>query len=347
MGLIAAGIVTLFLLLALPWLLDSMSSQFSEEARLSLHKLGFGFAPLAGMAFLAALFSALLLAEERHANTLCEAIFPVTLLVLVLLWPAQDVSVNPLLWGTVLGVFLQVAGLYLLLRNSKIFNKPLFSFDSPGWLRFKQDVGIVFLGQFVMSFGEPVSSLIAAELGPGNVAGLGYANRVLALFLTLGATTISRAILPVLSKSQGGEKHQIKLGIQWSAIMFLGGIACTIIAWAVTPQLVKIMLERGAFTAENTTTVADAIRLGVLQFPFYFSGIVLAQLFMSLRSYKIILLSSCLALFMKVVFSLLLAPRFEFGGIILASVPMYAATNLLFVVILWNMNSQRINEADS
>ena len=114
------------------------------------------------------------------------------------------------------------------------------------------------------------------------------------------------------------------------------------LAWLIAPQLVKILLERGAFNTDNTATVAAAIRLGVLQFPFFFSGIVLVQLFISQRLYKPILLSSILAIFVKVSFSLMLVPYFDFGGIILANVPMYAATNILFATILWQSHHSNI-----
>ena len=338
MGLVVSGLVTLLLLVVLPLITDFMSDQFSPEARNALHKLAVGFSPIAGLGFLAALFSSMLLAEERHSNTLLETIPSLTLIIFILLWPASK-SINPLLWGTILGVVLQALGLLILLLNARLFkHRPVFSFQSPGWQRFRQDIGIVLLGQFVMSFVEPVSAVIAADLGPGNVAGLGYSNRVLALFLTLGATAIARAILPVLSKSQNN--NQIRLGIQWSIIMFACGTVAAIIAWQITPQLVKLLLERGAFTEENTTEVSKAIRFGVLQFPFYFSGIVLAQLFISLRLYVPILISAVLAVTMKVIFSLLLAPKYMFAGIVLANIPMYAATNLLFFATIWYLHKK-------
>lgn len=337
LGFIVAGAITLFLLSTLPWLLDAMTGQFSADIQLSLNALALGFAPLAGMAFLAAMFSAMLLAEEKHANTLFEVFPSLALVALVLIWPIGN-SIDPLLWGSLLGAALQAGGLYLLLVRSGMFKIPEFSFRSSGWARVKQDIGIVLFGQFIMSFVEPISSVIAADLGPGNVAGLGYSNRLLALFLTLGATTVSRAILPVLSKTQKDPVNQIKLGIQWSALMFFAGIILATIAWIFTPQLVHLMLERGAFTANDTAKVSEAIRFGVLQFPFFFSGIVLAQLFFSLRLYRIILASAVLAISVKVLCSLLLAPVYNFAGIIMASVPMYAATNLLFITALWRSN---------
>ncbi|MBX2886418.1 MAG: polysaccharide biosynthesis C-terminal domain-containing protein, partial [Granulosicoccus sp.] len=77
-----------------------------------------------------------------------------------------------------------------------------------------------------------------------------------------------------------------------------------------------------------------AVRFGVLQFPFFFAGIVLVQYFISLARFKLILLSSIVALAMKVIFSLLFSPIYSYSGIILASVPMYVSTNLLFLFFI-------------
>ena len=116
--------------------------------------------------------------------------------------------------------------------------------------------------------------------------------------------------------------------------MFVAGLAAAVIAWLITPQLVKILLERGAFTPDDSASVSAAVRFGVLQFPFYFAGIVLAQYFISIRKFNIILISAIIALSMKVVFSVLLSPVFSYSGIILASVPMYMSNNLLFIICL-------------
>ena len=182
-----------------------------------------------------------------------------------------------------------------------------------------------------MSFVDPISSLIAANLGSGNVASLGYTLAILALFLSLGATAVSRAILPVLSSSQNENQRSVTVAMQWSVLMFVAGIILAIAVWFLAPIIVKIIYERGAFTTDNTLAVTEGVRFGVFQFPFYFAGIVMAQLFASLGKYRLILGSGVLALIVKVVLSYFLADYFGFSGIILASAFMYFATSLYFV----------------
>lgn len=331
--LLFSGLTALILIWVFPPVLEALSPNWSIENRAQIQKLAIGFAPLASLGLMSACFSAMLLAEEHHINTLLEIIPSLILTGFVMLWPITQ-TIDPLVWGTLIGFTLQTLGLYFLLKSANISTTPRVSFSSPGWILFRQNLGIVLFAQFIISFVDPVGMYIASTLGTGNAAGLGYSTRILALFLTLGATTVSRAILPVLSNTERSKGNHSKLAFQWCLLLFFGGTLAAAIAWIVTPQLVRILLERGAFNAEDSASVSNAVRFGILQFPFYFSGIVLAQFFISLGKFNIILASAIIALAMKVMFSLILAPLYSYSGIILASVPMYFSTNLLFILCL-------------
>jgi len=331
--LILSGLTALILFWAFPYLLDALSSNWSLDNRAQVRKLALGFVPLASLALISATFSTMLLAEEHHTNTLLEIIPSLVLAGFVMLWPITQ-SIDPLVWGTAIGFMMQTLGLYFLLKSTKIPTKPYFSFSSPGWKVLKQSVGLVLFAQIILSFTDPAGMYIASTLGPGNASGLGYSTRILSLFLTLGAVAVGRAILPVLSNSDRDIRNHSRLALQWSLLLFLAGLIAAIITWFMSPQLVKVLLERGAFTAEDSASVSDAVRFGVLQFPFFFSGMVLAQFFISIGNFKIILLSAIIALAMKVVFSLLLSPIYSYSGIILASLPMYFSNNVLFVLCL-------------
>ena len=330
--LLASGFLTMSFIFLGPIVVDKFATDASDEARIWLRQFVIGLAPLAGFGFLVAQLSVLLLAAERHVNTLYTSVAPLVLMLAILLWPdSARTNPNSLIWGSILGVALQLLGLYFLLGNKASPMRASFNFDSPVWVRFKSGIGIMVLAQFVMSFVDPISSLIAANLGSGNVASLGYTLAILALFLSLGATAVSRAILPVLSSSQNENQRSVTVAMQWSVLMFVAGIILAIAVWFLAPIIVKIIYERGAFTTDNTLAVTEGVRFGVFQFPFYFAGIVMAQLFASLGKYRLILGSGVLALIVKVVLSYFLADYFGFSGIILASAFMYFATSLYFV----------------
>lgn len=337
LALITSGLITITLVYFLPKLLfdNSMSTNLGASAG----SIALTFAPIAALGILSALFSMMLLADERHANTMFDAVPSLTILAAVLLWPkTTGMAIDPLLWGSTLGFSLQAAGLFFLLKQSGSTFMPQLSFRSRGWRILKQNFGVVILGQFILSWIDPISFNIAENNGAGNVSGLNYSSKIVLLFLSLGAVAVSRAILPVLSNTERGNKQRFRLAIQWSTISFIGGVAAAIFLFIFATEIVRIVYERGAFSSDDTASIARGVQLGALQFPFYFSGVVLAQLFLSLGNYRLILLSTIVALVVKISFCLLLAPSMGFSGIMLASVPMYMATNIIFALKLAQMN---------
>jgi len=303
MTLISAGILTLFIMLVGPLLITMFAGNMSTASQTWLRQFVIGLAPMAGLGLIVAQLSVQLLAAERHANTLYNAIAPLTLTVVILLWPEGPATSYPLIIGSIVGLGLQVIGLYLLLSQKIGSIWAALSFNSTMWRRFRQGVGVMVIAQFVMSFVDPISSLIAAGLGPGNIASMGFTLAILSLFLSLGSTAVSRAILPVLSNTDKPRRRIISVAFQWSAVMLGSGLLLAVFVWFAAPWLVKLIYERGAFTAEDTRLVSDAVRLGVFQFPFYFSGIVLVQLFASFGLYRVILGSGIIALIVKVLTS--------------------------------------------
>ena len=142
---------------------------------------------------------------------------------------------------------------------------------------------------------------------------------------------MSRAILPVLSSIDGDDSLTTRIGLRWGYVLLIGGFIASMMVWYLSPYIVKYLLERGEFSSNDTAEVLKAVRFGLFQVPFYFSGVVLAQVFISLQKYKIILFSSFSALFLKVLFCFLLVPHFSYAGILLASLPVYLVNNMFFL----------------
>ena len=176
-----------------------------------------------------------------------------------------------------------------------------------------------------------IDHFTAASLGVGNVSKLGYSTRLLALFLGLGAISISRSILPVMSR-QSERSVKLELTIRWFFILFSIGCAMTLLTWALAPEMIKLVYQRGAFTANDTASVTSVFRMGIIQIPFYLSGIVLVQFFTSSQRYWILFSSSCVALFVKLTSVFILASYKGIEGIAFSTSLMYIGT---FSFLIW------------
>lgn len=332
--------------LALPPLLPLLAGDATPELHALMERSARQMAPLAGLSILGGLYASMLLAAERHANTLLEALPPIVVVTFLFAWQGP-VRAEPLVWGTVAGVAVQVAALYALLRRGHDAPAVSWSVASPAWTSFRQAVGVLALSQLALSLALPIDQMLAARLDEGSLATLGFANRVLALALGLGATAVGRAILPVLSDRALDVERRSAIATRWFAIMIALGLLMVGVGWVLAQPVVALLFERGAFEAADTVRVASVVRFGLLQMPFFFAGIVTVQLFASLRLYRFIVVSGLVAIGAKLLTGPLLTARYGVEGIVISTALTYAASAGYFLWHLRRGTASRLAQRDA
>jgi putative peptidoglycan lipid II flippase len=309
--------------LGLPVLLQSSMVGLPSATAVVASGMANSMALLAPLGVLVGLFSAWMLAAGRHANTLLESVPALAIFAALLL--VFDGGIAPLVWGTLAGYALHVGALVFLLAQRGEVERPRLTRRSPEWSPFWQGFGIMLAGQVLMTFTVLVDQFFAAHLGTGAIATLSYANRVIALILGVGAMAVSRATLPVFSKARAEGGTQIHgVAIHWVRLLFVLGLVAVAVAWWLAPLAVRLLFERGAFTADDTATVVDVLRYALSQLPFYFAGLVFVTFLSSRGAYGWLLWSGIIGLCVKLVGNTILIPVFGVGGIGLATALMYA-----------------------
>jgi peptidoglycan biosynthesis protein MviN/MurJ (putative lipid II flippase) len=90
-----------------------------------------------------------------------------------------------------------------------------------------------------------------------------------------------------------------------------------------------VLFERGAFTGQDTARVAEVLRYGLTQLPFYFAGIVLVSLLASQGRHRLIAAVASVNLVVKLLALVILTPLLGINGIALSTSLMYFFTLLL------------------
>jgi peptidoglycan biosynthesis protein MviN/MurJ (putative lipid II flippase) len=191
------------------------------------------------------------------------------------------------------------------------------------------------IGQALMNSVNIVDQFFAAHLGPGALSTLGYANRILALVLGLGATVISRASLPVLSRAH--VKDQVNIGRianQWGFFMLVLGLGVMLTGLWLAPTLVELIFERGEFTAQDTAQVAEVLRYALIQVPFYFASMIFVFALLSLRRHRVMVLIAGFNILTKIGLAFILVPIMGLNGLVLATAGVYLVGGTLALVIL-------------
>lgn len=241
-----------------------------REAALAMFP-AMGFVTAVGI--LAAWHACQLISLQRHANTFLEAMPALGILVMVLWIPAA--VVESLLWGTALGFALQLVLLMLVVKTAGLPLAPVARQSLPLDGQMWQRINVLLAAQVLLGFGGAVDQIILAHLPQGELAAFGYANRVMALVLTLSATVSGRALLPVLSGLDPQAGYAIAR--RWAWLLFwLGVLTAALITVGARP-VIALLFERGAFTAEHTELTASILRWMALQIPLYLVNTVWIQ----------------------------------------------------------------------
>jgi peptidoglycan biosynthesis protein MviN/MurJ (putative lipid II flippase) len=305
--LLLGGVLGLLACGGLRWLMQSPWSGLPATTSALAISMASFMAILTPLGFLISLFSAWMLASGRYANTLFES-FPALAIFLALLL-IQSGGTEPLVGGTLAGFALQLAFVILALKATKQFELPSFTLRSPHWQAFRRAIGVMIVGQALMSLTTVLDQFFAAHLQVGAVSSLSYANRILALIIGLGVTAVSRATLPVFAGAQVKDPIELmRLAARWTRILFGVGLVAIALGWALAPLAVQLLFERGAFGSSDTTAVASALRHGLLQLPPYFASIVLLSLLSARGQYLGLALAAVACLVLKIIGNLVLVP---------------------------------------
>ncbi len=216
-----------------------------------------------------------LMSRQRYANSLLEAMPALAIGVAVLTWP-MGAGVSPLLWGTLVGFAVQAILLLWVVRMAGAPAGPAWPPSHPIQRTMLGSAGWLLAGQFIMGAAGVVDQILLAHMPSGNLAAYGYANRLMALALTLSATVIGRAFLPVLA-GEANEAVRLALTRRWARRLISLGAAAALLLIATAQPIVALLLERGNFTPGETARVTHLLRLMALQLPFYLGGTVWVQ----------------------------------------------------------------------
>lgn len=265
-----AIILTVITACTLPLFLNRGVLGLSLQGQLAAQGLLPWMVGIVGLGIVAAWHACQLMSVQKHANTFLESMPALCILLSLLL--VEDAGIASLLWATLVGFALQfvftawaarAAGMPILpARPGKMmFNAPIFS--SASWL---------LAAQLVMSGSGVIDQLILAHLQSGSLAAYGYANRIIALTLSLSALVFGRAMLPVFSAADEAESY--RLARLWAGRAFWVGMSGAIVVCLFAYPTVALLYERGAFSADDTDNVAHLLVLLALQLPFYLTVIV-------------------------------------------------------------------------
>lgn len=161
--------------------------------------------------------------------------------------------------GMVLGALLQVGLQWYGLRQSRIQWR--HDWNHPTIHEIIRLYAPVAIGMGFSAIGTLIDRRYASEYGATVLPTMRYATTLIQFPLGLVSTAVSAAILPALSRLQTIEQHEdfrTTVGTALTVVIALI-VPASVVLWLVREPLTAIILQRNAFSADDTRAVATTI----------------------------------------------------------------------------------------
>jgi putative peptidoglycan lipid II flippase len=290
------------------------------------------------------LYGALQARKAFWPNALLPGLFPLAILACLWLMPAVDIRV--LLAGTVAGSVCEGLALLLLLRRA-------------GWLRLRNTAGAGLLkvvriaaplaaGMVFSNMSPVIEQLIAFRLGEGAVSLLNYGFKVPAALASLLVTAIGIVVLPHFAEliAQNAWRPCRTLYLRLAGIALAGGLAIASVGVVFSEAIIRLLFERGAFTASHTAEAAAVMRMYLLQLPFLLAAMVAIRLLAALGKTATMTTITAAQVLFASWFAYALSERLGVAGVALGTAAAASAGAVMFGWAAWTSLNHRIIEEE-
>lgn len=327
-------LIAAYLLVSLaPVYLPLLTGGFSPKKLELTYQLLWLMSPMILITGINTIWGAVLNAGERFALVALAPILTPTVTIILLL-TMKVWGVFNLATGMVLGQLLEMMVIGATLHRQGISLLPKWS----GFEDNLKQVAIQYLPSMMagllMTSSSVIDKSMAAMLPAGSISALGYADRIIMLPIVIATTALSTAVIPYFSQMVALNDWK---GLQRSLKSYLGLIFAVTIPFTgliilFSEQIVRLLLQRGSFNADNTHLVAQIQACFALEIPFYIGCILVVRLLSSMRNNTIIMWGSACNLIVNISLNYILMQWLGVVGIALSTsfVYLFSFVFLLF-----------------
>ena len=225
-----------------------------------------------------------------------------------------------LIFGVVLGFALRGIGCWLIAGKNGYRYTPDFHMGDA----VKEAILLalpIFIGGSVAQINTFVDRMLASNLQQGSVSALTYSNEIINAIVMLTVTILVTIIYPKLNQAfaQGDLTSVGTLTEKGINVLALLAIPLSMGAMVYAQPVIRLIYERGAFTAEDTTITASAFFCYAIGLTFLALNQLITKVFYSLHDTKTAVYCSVIAVVCNIVLNLILVRSLEHAGLALAT----------------------------
>ena len=316
-------------------LIGLLTAGFSPEKRALTIGLFHLLLPVIVIQGLVKFYGTLLNAQRRFGLVAAVPMATPLLTVLLLLGIGQP-DPELLVAGVVGGAVIELALLLPLAHRLDLLVLPRWHGLEPATRKIMAQYFPIMLGALTGGTAMMVDQGMAAMLDPGSVATLSYGGKLIALLLAFSARPLSAALLPFLAElAAASDGRRLRQTFQsWLLLTVTASLPIVAVLWLLSEPIVRLLFERGAFTAEDTALVATIQQLYALQIPFYLAGVLGSRVLNALSLNRVTAMIGVLNLSTNIVFDYVFMLWLGLPGIALATAAVYFCSSLVIIAVV-------------
>ncbi|MDB2415232.1 murein biosynthesis integral membrane protein MurJ, partial [Rickettsiales bacterium] len=337
--LIILSALTIFMILFMPAIMHVLAPGFVDNPEQFATIVQFGRIIFVYIIFISvsALLGGILNSMGRFAAFASVPIIFNVILILTLIFHGgitQNAAIS-LIWGVVIAGIFQLSWMmiFMIRANVRLKLKKPKIYDDVKTLMRRMVPGLI--GGGVTQANLWINTIIATFM-PGAVSYLYYADRLVQFPLAIIGTAIGTALLPLLSKQiKSGGADAIKTQNQALSAVLLLSIPAAFALITISEPLIRIMFERGQFSALETTATAKALMAYSLGLPAFMLIKIFAPNFFARGDTKTPLKIAIICLFANVILSISLMQIIGHVGMAIAtSLSSWLNASLLIFILI-------------
>ena len=238
--------------------------------------------------------------------------------------------------GTLVGQFVQLAVIIYRARKAKLVYRPVMDFHNTALRTVLVVAWPALLGALISQASPLVDQIFASYLSPGSISTLNYSNKIISVFTGVIIGSVGRAMLPFLSR-QAGQKDMTAFKETLRFYLWLIGLATIVLTAGMivlAHPIVRILFQRGAFNAEDTTRTAITMTGFVIGMAPMALGFTVSRAFSALKMTRLLMYVTIFSVFANALFDYILAHFWQSFGIALATSFVYMCTLVMLLVML-------------
>lgn len=283
--------------------------------------------PILPCAALTLSWRTLLYSEQRFAAAAAAPVLTPLAVMASAILLAPSIGARALAIGTAAGAGLECLVLAFVARAAEmpVFPRPVTA--TAEFRRVLRQYLPAATSTLVLSGSAIIDQTMAALLGPGSVSALNYGTRLSTVLMSVGPGALGTAVFPRLAALRAsGDDAGFRRALRRITLFSLAvSVPVTVALIAASERLVRVLFERGAFTAADTQLVAAVQALSLIQLPFLMLTTLLVRTISSLQQNRLLIGFSVMSLGLNVVLNLVLMRQYGVAGIALSTALVQAA----------------------